>query len=39
MNYSEQFSSVIGNSYILDTRDVMKKDGIVHLPLYMAEFL
>lgn len=39
--FRKHFSSisVIGNSYILYTRDVMKKDGIVHLPLYMAEFL
>ena len=33
------FSSVVGNSYILYTKDVMAKDGILHLPLYMAELL
>ena len=35
--FRKHFSSVIGNSYILYTKDVMIKDGIVHLPLYMAE--
>ena len=34
-----RFSSVIGNSYILYTKDLMLKDGIVHLPLYMAGLL
>lgn len=37
--FRKHFSSVIGNSYILYTKDVMVKDGIIHLPLYMAEFL
>ena len=37
--FKKHFSSVIGNSYILYTKDVMKKDGIIHLPLYMAELL
>ena len=37
--FRNHFSSVIGNSYILYTKDVMKKDGIFHLPLYMAELL
>ena len=37
--FRKHFSSVIGNSYILYTKDVMIKDGIIHLPLYMAEFL
>ena len=37
--FRNQFSSVIGNSYILYTKDIMKKDGIFHLPLYMAELL
>lgn len=34
--FRKHFSSVIGNSYILYTKDVMIKDGIIHLPLYMA---
>ena len=37
--FRRHFSAVIGNSYILYTRDVMVKDGIIHLPLYMAELL
>lgn len=37
--FRRHFSSVIGNSYILCTRDVMIKDGIIYLPLYMAELL
>ena len=37
--FRKHFSSAIGNSYILYTKDVMVKDGIIHLPLYMAELL
>ena len=37
--FRRHFPSVIGNSYILYTKDVMIKDGIIHLPLYMAELL
>lgn len=37
--FKKHFSSVIGNSYILYTKDVMIKDEIIHLPLYMAELL
>ena len=37
--FRSRFSSVIGNSYILYTKDVMIKDGIIHLPLYMAGLL
>lgn len=37
--FGRHFSKVIGNSYILYTKDVMIKDGIIHLPLYMAELL
>ncbi len=37
--FRRHFSSVIGDSYILYTKDVMIKDGIIHLPLYMAELL
>ncbi|MEE0181724.1 MAG: DUF4143 domain-containing protein [Anaerovoracaceae bacterium] len=37
--FRTRFASVIGNSYILYTKDLMIKDGIVHLPLYMAELL
>lgn len=37
--FTKKFSSKIGTSYILYPKDVMIKDGIVHLPLYMAMFL
>ena len=37
--FRDKFSSKIGNSYILYSKDVIVKDGIVHLPIYMAMFL
>ena len=37
--FHNKFSSKIGNSYILYSKDVMIKDGIIHLPFYMAMFL
>ncbi|MDD3192459.1 MAG: AAA family ATPase [Oscillospiraceae bacterium] len=37
--FRKKFSSKIGASYILYPKDVMEKDGILHLPLYMAMFL
>ncbi len=37
--FRRHFSSAIGNSYILYTKDVMIKDGIIHLPFYMAGLL
>ena len=37
--FRKKFSSKIGNSYILYSKDVMIKDGIIHLPFYMAMFL
>ena len=37
--FRKHFSSVSGNLYILYTKDVMIKDGIIHLPLYMAGLL
>ena len=37
--FKNKFSSKIGNSYILYSKDVMIKDGIIHLPFYMAMFL
>ena len=37
--FRKKFSSVVGNAYIFYTKDVMIKDGIIHLPLYMAELL
>lgn len=37
--FRDKFSSKIGNSYILYSKDVIVKDGIIHLPIYMAMFL
>ena len=37
--FKKKFSSKISNSYILYNRDVLIKDEIVHLPVYMAMFL
>ena len=37
--FRRKFSSKIGTSYILYSKDVMIKDGITHLPFYMAMFL
>lgn len=37
--FRTKFASMIGNAYILYTKDVMEKDGILHLPVYMAMFL
>lgn len=34
-----KFGKSLSTSYILYTKDVMEKDGIIHLPLYMAMFL
>ena len=37
--FRKRFSNKIGTPYILYPKDVMEKDGIWHLPLYMAMFL
>ena len=37
--FRSRFASVLGDAYILYTRDFMEKDGVQHLPLYMAELL
>lgn len=37
--FRRKFSRNIGNAYILYPKDVMEKDGIWHIPLYMAMFL
>jgi predicted AAA+ superfamily ATPase len=37
--FRKRFSDKIGESYILYSKDVMQKDGIWHLPLYMTMFL
>lgn len=37
--FRTKFGTNLGQSYILYTKDLMEKDGILHLPLYMAMFL
>ena len=37
--FRRKFGDRIGEPIILYARDVMEKDGILHLPLYMASFL
>ena len=37
--FKTKFSNKIGNSYILYQKDIMIKDGVIHLPIYMAMFL
>ena len=37
--FRKRFSDKIGVSYILYPKDVMHKDGVWHLPLYMTTFL
>jgi len=37
--FKKKFSSRLSNSYILYTGDVMIKDNIIHLPIYMTMFL
>lgn len=37
--FINKFSDKVGTPYILYTKDVMQKDGILHLPIYMAMLL
>lgn len=37
--FRSKFGINLAQSYILYTKDLMEKDGILHLPLYMAMFL
>ena len=37
--FQRKFSSHLGTPYILYTKDVMRKDNIIHLPIYMTMFL
>ena len=37
--FMRKFSNRLGTPYILYTKDVLEKNGILHLPLYMAQFL
>ena len=38
-NFREKFKGRLGRAYILYSKDVMEKDGILHLPLFMSAFL
>ena len=37
--FISKFKRALGDAYILYTKDVMIKDGVIHLPLNMAMFL
>jgi len=37
--FRRRFSSKLGDAYILYTKDVMVRDDVIHLPVYMAMFL
>jgi len=37
--FRRKWGRSIGDAYILYTKDVMIKDGVIHLPLYMAMLL
>jgi len=37
--FRKKFPRAIGDAYILYTKDVMVKDGVIHLPVYMTMFL
>jgi len=37
--FRKKFASTLGDAYILYGKDVMIKDSVVHLPMYMAMFL
>jgi predicted AAA+ superfamily ATPase len=37
--FHRKFSSRLGDSFILHPKDMVIKDNIIHLPLYMAMFL
>lgn len=37
--FRKKYKESLGQAYILYTKDVMEKDGILHLPVYMTMFL
>ena len=37
--FKRKFSSKLGNSYILYSKDIMIREGVIHLPIYMAMYL
>lgn len=38
-NFIEKFSNRIQNKYVIYTKDLLKKEGIIYLPIYLAIFL
>jgi hypothetical protein len=37
--FREKYKHNIGEAYLLHTKDVMEKDGVIYLPIYMASLL
>ena len=37
--FREKYKHNIGGSYLLHTKDVVEKDGVIYLPIYMASLL
>lgn len=37
--FRNKFMGKIGQPYILYTKDIQIKEGVIHLPIYMAMFL
>ena len=37
--FRRKFGKQVGDSFVLCTRDVVEKDGVTYLPLYMAPLL
>lgn len=37
--FINRFNEKIGEKYILYQKDIMVKDGVIHLPIYMAGLL
>ena len=37
--FMDKFDKRLGERYLLYPKDVMEKDGVIHLPLYMAGLL
>jgi len=37
--FQRKFGKSLGDAYILYTKDVMIKDGVIHLPIYMGMFM
>lgn len=37
--FGKRYANYLGNSYVLHTKDLEKKDGVIYLPLYMTGLL